>query len=503
MILVSETSLTIAVVAMIFVTFVVGAFYKKRDITSKEGHPLPPGPPAKWFWDSVMPTVNISSTLNRWANEYGPVITLRRGSEITIVIGRVSAATEIMEKEGNALADRPQMIAADELLSGGKRLTLVGSGDRFRRLRKAVHTHFQIKAVETYKDIQSEQARTLILDVLDDPKNFHQKHMHRFSTSIILRITYGNSKSVSVDDPEFINMKQIVQHFIEGMRLDAYLVDRFPWLKYVPGYGMRLKGYYKFDLKFYRGQLDRVKSAMEIGDAAPSFCKTLLENTHDHQLSFDEMCFLAGTLSEAGSDTSADAVITMIMAAACFPGTRLRVQEELDTVVGMDRLPSWSDWDDLPQLHAFISEALRWRPVTPLGFPHRSTRDIFWRGYYIPAGATVTGNQWAISRDPVVFPNPEKFDPQRWLDQNGELRNDIECYPFGFGRRVCPGMDLANRSMFIALAHLLWSFRIREHPGTPIDTTPDMDNAVAHLPPFEVDFVPRIDVERLREAMVM
>jgi len=90
MILVSETSLTIAVVAMIFVTFVVGAFYKKRDITSKEGHPLPPGPPAKWFWDSVMPTVNISSTLNRWANEYGPVITLRRGSEITIVIGRVS-----------------------------------------------------------------------------------------------------------------------------------------------------------------------------------------------------------------------------------------------------------------------------------------------------------------------------------------------------------------------------------------------------------------------------
>ena len=84
-----------------------------------------------------------------------------------------------MEKEGSALADRPQMIAANELLSGGKRITLIGSGERFRRLRKAIHTHFQAKAVVLYKDTQIEQARTLVLDILDDPKN-HQKHVHQY-----------------------------------------------------------------------------------------------------------------------------------------------------------------------------------------------------------------------------------------------------------------------------------------------------------------------------------
>ena len=84
-----------------------------------------------------------------------------------------------MEKEGSALADRPPMIAADELLSGGKRVTLVGSGERFRRLRKAIHTHFQVKALEMYKDTQFDQARTHILDILDDPEN-HQKHAHRY-----------------------------------------------------------------------------------------------------------------------------------------------------------------------------------------------------------------------------------------------------------------------------------------------------------------------------------
>jgi hypothetical protein len=127
---------------------------------------------------------SISSTFIDWANEYGPVIALRQGSEVAIVIVRVDvrqnftsnrfqyrqsftpicsclqAATEIMEKEGSALADRPPMIAADELLSGGKRITLMGSGERFRRLRKAIHTHFQVKALEMYKDTQSEQAHS-------------------------------------------------------------------------------------------------------------------------------------------------------------------------------------------------------------------------------------------------------------------------------------------------------------------------------------------------------
>lgn len=64
-------------------------------------------------------------------------------------------------------------------------------------------------------------------------------------------------------------------------------------------------------------------------------------------------------------------------------------------------------------------------------------------------------------------------------------------------------MYLANRSIFIALAFLLWSFRIVERPEAPIDTTPDKDNVVAHLPRFEVDFVPRINEARLREVMTM
>ena len=84
-----------------------------------------------------------------------------------------------MEKEGSALADRPPMIAAGEILSGSKRMVLTSSGDRLRRFKKVIHTHLQPIAVESYKEIQFEHATALILGLLDDPKN-HQKLAHRY-----------------------------------------------------------------------------------------------------------------------------------------------------------------------------------------------------------------------------------------------------------------------------------------------------------------------------------
>jgi cytochrome P450 len=92
------------------------------------------------------------------------------------------AATDIMEKEGGSLVDRPRSIAAGEILSNGMRILLARSGDQFRRLRKAVHTHLQPKAAEAYKDMQRENAMNFILDVLNDPTN-HQKHAQRYVTT--------------------------------------------------------------------------------------------------------------------------------------------------------------------------------------------------------------------------------------------------------------------------------------------------------------------------------
>ncbi|KIJ14884.1 hypothetical protein PAXINDRAFT_134552 [Paxillus involutus ATCC 200175] len=449
-----------------------------------------------------MPAVNIARTLADWVTEYGPLITLRQGSDVIIIIGRVDAATEIMEKEGAVLVDRPHSIAAGELLSRGMRILLQSGGEQFRRQRKALHTHLGPKAVECYRRVQFDSARNVIVGVLNDPKH-HQEHAKRYAASVVLRVTYGKSTLTSFDDSEFVRIRQALAHFQIVMRPGAHLVDRIPLLKYIPGYGSRIKQWHEFELQLYREQLDRVKRAMltNEGHGNESLARTLLENVDEHRLSTDEMAYLAGTMFGAGTDTTGIGISTMIMAAACHPEAQARVQEELDMVVGMGRTPTWKDSESLPQLHAFIWEALRWRPIVPIGFLHRASSDVIWRGQCIPAGATVLGCHWAISRDPVVFPDAERFDPQRWFDKDGQLRSQVYSYTYGFGRRICPGQNLANQSLYINIALLLWSFRIAQRPDAPIDTNDFMDAILAHAAPFEVDFVPRMEESRLREMI--
>ncbi|KAF8553149.1 cytochrome P450 [Imleria badia] len=478
--------------------------YKRRQaaLTSKNGLPLPPGPPARSFWESAMPSTNTARTLADWVTEFGPVITLRQGSHIIIVIGRVDAATEIMEKEGSALVDRPRSIAAGEMVSNELRFVLLRNGERFRRFRKTAHTHLQPKAARAYEEVQLEAAKDVIMDILTDSKN-HQAHAQRFAASVMLRMVYGKSTPTSKDDPEVVRIHQSGKNFGRTMRPGAYLVELIPLLKWMPGYGRELKEFRNFEVQLYRDQMDRVRSEMEMetNHSGESFMRALLENTDKHRLSRDEMAYLAGDLFGAGSDTSAIAITNMIMAAACYPEAQKRVQEELDMIIGRDRIPTWEDSESLPQVHAYIMEALRWRPVAPIGIAHRATQDVVWRGQCIPAGATVLGSHWAISRDPEVFPNPEKFDPQRWIDDDGRLRDNMTSYPFGFGRRVCPGRYVANKSLYINLALLLWSFHIVEQEDAPIDTNSHADSVLAHAAPFDVMFMPRIEEDRLKQMM--
>ncbi|KAG2075789.1 cytochrome P450 [Suillus decipiens] len=493
---------------VVAVVVLLVVLYKTSSLAGRKGILLPPGPPARWFWSNALPSVNIANALTDLVREYGPIVSFRQGSQVIIAIGNIEAATDIMEKEGGSLADRPQSIAAGEMLSDGMRIILARSGDRFRRLRKAVHTHLQPKAADTYQDIQRKHAMDFILHILNDPKN-HQNHALRYdgtlryAVSVIIRVTYGKSTPTANTDPEVVGVRRVAERVLSTIRPGAYLVDRVPLLRYLPGYGKQLYEWHREELQLYRHQLMRVQSEMDRNIAGSSFAKTLLENTEEHRLSIDEMSHLAGTLFGAGSETTAVGITSIIMAAACHPLAQAKVHEELDMVIGSDRAPTFQDSSSLPQLHAFLLEALRWRPIVRIGFPHRATKDIFWKGFCIPEGAIVYGCHWTLSRDPIVFPDPEIFNPQRWLDSEGRLKDNtnLKFITYGFGRRVCPGLHLANNSLYIALALLLWSFRIAQKPGASINTHAFSDTIISHAAPFEIDVIPRINVAKLREIM--
>ncbi|KAG1807412.1 cytochrome P450 [Suillus variegatus] len=460
--------------------------------------PLPPGPPGRWLLGNAMPKSSVPFQFARWTEQYGPVFSLKQGHRIFVVIGRHQAAVDIMEKEGANLADRPRSIAVHETLSGGFRVLLEGTGERLRRLRRVLHANLQPKVAETYEPMQTRHAKNLVLDILNDPTN-HQRHAMRYSASVIMSFTYGKITLTSYTDPEVVDINRFSARIGQAMKPGAYLVDAYPILRFVPGYLSQLKAWHKEELAFYDGQLDAVRRQMICllttakceGDFKAILCK--------YQLGDEEVAYLAGTIFGAGSDTTASAITIMMMAAATHTDAQARVQEELDNVVGRTRLLTFADQEMLPQVTAFMLESLRWRPVSLGGFAHCTIKDMIWKNYLIPAGATVIGNHWAIANDPEVFPEPQTFNPQRWIDDAGRVSGDLRFFPFGFGRRVCPGQHFANRSVFINTALVLWAFHLSENPAAKIDTLAFSDTANIHAAPFEICFAQRIDENVVRE----
>ncbi|KAG2066651.1 cytochrome P450 [Suillus decipiens] len=462
---------------------------------------LPPSPSTWRLRGHFLPHRKSFLTISSWINEYGPLITLRSGLRKFVVIGSYKAAMDIMENQGAALADRPRMIAAGEIFSGGQGLTSTPFGEKFRQKRRALHTHLQPKAAEAYQPLLMSHAKNLVLNILDDPYNF-QNHVITFSSSTMMKVAYGTTTPTSATDPLVREMHQLMKVVSKILRPDAYyLVDSIPWLKYIPWYGRELKQGFERSKRLHIGQLNRVKDQMRSNvDTGPSFTKYMLENSNHHGLTEVETAFLSAAFFGAGSDTTTLALCTVLLAAACFPEEQAKVHAELDVVIGRHQAPTFANQQSLTRLRAFISEASRWRPVAPNGVPHRTTKDVIWENHYIPAGTTVFGNHWAICRDPEVYPEPDAFKPQRWINDQGVLRDDLTNFLYGFGRRVCPGQHVANRSLFISTVLILWAFQLTLDPTQPLDDMGFMNSEKTHRP-CSIKFELRIPEAELRCKM--
>ncbi|KAI0086645.1 cytochrome P450 [Irpex rosettiformis] len=451
---------TLVVTALLGISFVVC----KLIVTSANNPgksstpPIPPGPKGKWF----NPGLHSPLRYAEMTEVYGPVFSFRQGKNIFIVIGRYQAAVDIMQKHGADLVDRPQMVAASDIVSGGMRTLLTPAGERLRRLR-------------------------------------------RFAASLIMTMTYGKTSPTYYSDPEVqeINRNGARLGTLTQIGARSHIVDVYPILRHIPWFTSTLRKWHNDELDLFTRQLEAAREQLSSNSTPPCFVSYLLEHQEEYGLSDDELAYLAGSMFGAGSETvlrrkTASAISFVIMAAAMFPEEQAKVQVELNRVIGQERVPKADEQAVLPRVTAFALECFRWRPTSWGSFAHRATKDIFWNNYLIPAGATVIGNHWSIGLDPEVYPDPTAFKPDRWLDANGRIREDLTYFTYGFGRRVCPGQHLANNSLYLSTALILWAFKISENPSRPINSM-DFSHGQSIRPnPFAVNFEPRVgNIEEL------
>lgn len=138
-------------------------------------------------------------------------------------------------------------------------------------------------------------------------------------------------------------------------------------------------------------------------------------------------------------------------------------------------MPTWEDEASLPYVRAVIKEVHRWAPIGSLGVPHATTMPDLYQGNIIPQGTVVFPNLTALSRSPEIYENPEQFAPERFLGHNldasaSALDPDIkkrDHFHYGFGRRLCQGIFVAEASLYIVVSRVLWGFNIKPDPTAP------------------------------------
>jgi cytochrome P450 len=153
------------------------------------------------------------------------------------------------------------------------------------------------------------------------------------------------------------------------------------------------------------------------------------------------------------------------------PSVQKTAQDEVDLFfTSENRLPTLNDGAAFPYIAAVLKEVLRWAPPAPFGLFHCNSKEDTYKGYVIPQKSTVVANIWAMMHDDSVYPDPFTFNPTRFIGENPQP-DPRDCV-FGFGRRVCPGQNFAENSMWIQMVLSLLTLNISkaiDAHGRPIE----------------------------------
>ncbi|CAI9281850.1 unnamed protein product [Lactuca saligna] len=173
-------------------------------------------------------------------------------------------------------------------------------------------------------------------------------------------------------------------------------------------------------------------------------------------------------------------------------------QYELDEHVGRKREVEESHLKNLVYLNTIVKETLRLYLPGPLTLHHESMEDCIIGGYKIPKGTRLLTNLWKIQHDPTKWPDPEEFQPERFLTSHKHVDvrgNTYELFPFGSGRRVCPAIPFALRSLHITLATLIQQFVLKKQSNEPVDMSKSTGVTISKTIPLEVLLAPCLSLD--------
>ncbi|KAG4030304.1 hypothetical protein MFRU_012g00460 [Monilinia fructicola] len=435
-------------------------------------YPLPPRPRGEPVLGHIrlVPTENPHLYYQKLAEEYdSDILYFKQFLTPVVVLNSVKAADELLSRRGANYCDRPRFVLF-EVMGWGRTLTFLPWGSRFKAHRTHLQSAFTKSSVVQYRDIQEQEARQALHTITQRPEDW-EVALRRFASAIVLRVAFGIA--LEDDDDEYIKIAaDAINATGNGGSPGATIVDYLPFLGHLPYWmvpSQAIRHAKKWGSAIQRlHDIPFAAAQKEFNNGRapkPSYVSSLLEKHAQNEarglfndFSLKDINGSAAAVFIAGSDTTFATTLIGILNLLLHPAIFHKARELLDQTIGPDRLPSLKDRDNpkLLYLEHIVQEIVRWRPLSPLGVPHKSLHDDVYNDMFIPRGTSVYFNTWAMSRDRAVYRDPDLFNPARYLPaEHGGAGEPYLQGPFGFGRRVCVGRHLALASVWIVLATLL------------------------------------------------
>uniref|UniRef100_A0A8D0HC55 Cytochrome P450 family 2 subfamily AH member 12 n=1 Tax=Sphenodon punctatus TaxID=8508 RepID=A0A8D0HC55_SPHPU len=480
--------------------FVLSAWRRKIYGTKN----LPPGPmPLPIIGNFLeLKAKNVSESLRRLSDQYGPVFTVYYGSDRVVVLYGYDVVKEVLVNRGDEFINRGSFPSADV---NNKGLGLVmSSGERWAQIRRFSLTTLRNfgmgkKGIEERIQDEAEYLREELKAKKGQP--CHPALLFSSATAnIISHVLLG--ERFDYNDQEY---QKILHLLISSFRLEIsrfslplQLYNIFPRIMdLLPG---PHKTFFKnlHDVQAFISK--RVKAHEEtfdpnvLRDYVDAFLLKMEQEKHNPQTEFtrENLAMTVYDIFIAGTETGSTSLRYFLLVLLEHPDVEAKIHAEIDRTIGRDRLPSIKDRIEMPYTEAVIHELQRYIDLIPLGLTRLVQKETQIRGYTIPKGSTIYPILSSALHDSNQFENPRKFCPEHFLDDKGAFKKNSADMPFSAGKRNCLGEGLARMQLFLFLTTILQSFRLKHPPGvTQIDLTPDV-SGFGNIPrPHLLCFVPR------------
>ncbi|XP_035674422.1 cytochrome P450 2D9-like [Branchiostoma floridae] len=472
-----------------------------RYLTGRSIGKMPPCLPNAWPILGHLPSIGLRADLafTKLGKKYGDIFQAQLGTWNVVVLNSYQALKEGYIDGGDAYNDRPHFYSYQLFSDGGKGTAFADDSPAFRKKRqfmvKVFHHFGSGKAYQQLDTNIAEEARKLVeVSKGLEGKPFDlQPYVTVTTLNIICSMVFG--KLHDYHDEGFARVMKNLDNVTMNM-INVGVLNVFPFLRHIPAINSSAREIVENKRKimsFVNDIIEEHRATYDpdhTRDLVDAYLKTQSGEGRSEFLTDEELAHMAVELMVSGNDASSYALQWGILFMALHPEIQEKVQREIDDVIDPNTNVSISLRQHLPYTHATTLEILRYRPLAPIN-GRKTKRPVKLRNYELPADTIVLTNVWNILHDPETWSEPETFNPARFLDSEGQVFVPPQFKPFGAGRRICTGQQVAKQMLFTIFTTLMQHFTFKLPEGAP---APDTEGTVGMMlgpKPFQVCAIPR------------